>query len=131
MREDVSATTAGPESTPPGTVFHPDQAAPSHEIQRTSPAGDRTKMSSVLRFRTVAAGACWVVMPPGICAQPLQADPSHALMYIRSLVPRTITSSRVPPRETRAGADSVRPGSSAVVFSAVQAELATHDFATI
>ena len=75
MREDVSATTAGPESTPPGTVFQPDQAAPSHVIQRTSPVPERTKMSSVLSVRTVAAGACWVVMPPGICAQPLQPEP--------------------------------------------------------
>jgi hypothetical protein len=71
----LSETTAGPESTRPGTVFQPDQAAPSQVIQRTSPEFERTKASSVLSVRTIAAGAYCVFMPPGSRDQPLQAEP--------------------------------------------------------
>ena len=79
MRAAVSATTAGPESTAPGTVFQPDQLAPSHVTQRSSPVAERTKMSTVLTVRTVAAGAYWVFMPPGIRLQPPQPAPLYVL----------------------------------------------------
>ena len=46
-------------------------------------------------------------------------------------MPRTITSTQPSLRETDAGADEVRPGSSWVLLTSVQPEPGTHDLASM